>query len=344
MARWLWAIEVVTVLQFYGFGGVQGLVRRQAASGKTQILQERQCYEALPKAQKQDDGCQCLIHPEPHRATWDLTKEAMGPPPGVELRPAGAKGIGLFATKHFKQGADVGWATAHVMPCKDFTAHTTVGERFVGCESHLFELSCDGSNEALGVFPEWQDFLNHADEANSTAYFGPAQFEVGSDGAVIKQRWQLKARRDLKPGEEITYDYCYGSYELQEVQNQSNKIAGANVLAAARSSVAFSAFSKAKRPQCFNMTDVAQAYSSDGSQDPYNMTRISLEQTAASSGDAMMPPPPGPPMVPIWMYKMGLNFGKMGRLLPMMMMMVCGDGHCTVHRWGDPRYGWNLVR
>jgi len=218
---WMLTVGLAILIQFSCFSGAHGVVatsRAPRVRGATVLLDNDQCRKQVPKAQGLEDGCQCLVPAESSRNIWDLKSPSSTPPHGVELRQAGSKGVGLFATASFSQGEEIGWAYTHTLPCEDFKASTSLGSVNIYCDTHFFPLRCGskGPGKNFGVFPEWLDLLNHADEGKSSAYFGSSDFIVGSDGQVLKQRWKLIAARQIAPDEELTYDYCYGFQEFRD--------------------------------------------------------------------------------------------------------------------------------
>lgn len=196
--------------------------------GATELLDDDQCRKRISKAQGLEDGCQCLVPAESSRNIWDLKSPESSPPQGVELRQAGAKGVGLFATTSFSQGESIGWAYTHTLPEKDFKASTSLGLVNIYHDTHFFPLRCGsrGPGKNFGVFPEWLDLLNHADQGLSTAYFGPSEYVVDSDGRVLRQRWKLIAARTIKPNDELTYDYCYGFSHFRNQKEAIEKLSG----------------------------------------------------------------------------------------------------------------------
>jgi len=230
MARMLTA-SLAVLLQFSSFQGAQGVAatsKSLRAHGATVLLDDDQCRKQVAQARHLEDGCQCLVPAESSRNTFDLKSAESSPPHGVELRQAGSKGVGLFATSSFSKGESIGWAYTHTLPCNDFKASTSQGPVNIYCDTHFFPLRCGskGPGENYGVFPEWLDLLNHADEGVSTAYFGPSEFVVSSDGRVLRQRWKLVASRTIKPDDELTYDYCYGFAEFRNQREAVEKLSG----------------------------------------------------------------------------------------------------------------------
>lgn len=215
-----------TTLRARSARGVQGTV----------LLDDAQCRKQLAQATGLEDGCQCLVPAESSRDVWDLKSPQSSPPHGVELRQAGSKGVGLFATTSFSPGENIGWAYTHTLPCSDFRATTSLGSVNIYCDTHFFPLRCGskGPGKNFGVFPEWLDLLNHADEGVSTAYFGPSEFVVSSEGRVLRQRWKLVAARTIRPNDELTYDYCYGFSEFRNQREAVEKLSGLKFDLAAR--------------------------------------------------------------------------------------------------------------
>lgn len=105
--------------------------------------------------------------------------------PGIEVRPAGAKGDGLFALRAFEPGEIVSGFGGHVMHRQQFVQLPV--ERQV----HSLQIS-----ETLFMVtperPEPADHFNHSCEPN-----------LGVTGNVL-----LEVIRAVAPGDELTFDYA----------------------------------------------------------------------------------------------------------------------------------------
>ena len=105
--------------------------------------------------------------------------------PDVEVRPAGSKGLGLFATEPIAAGAIV----------SGFGGHVVAHEQFVQLPEHQQVHSLQISASLFMVCPENgepADFFNHSCEPN-----------VGLLGNVL-----LVTMRPINPGEELSFDYA----------------------------------------------------------------------------------------------------------------------------------------
>jgi len=110
--------------------------------------------------------------------------------PEAEVRLAGGKGWGSFATAAIPAGTTVAGFGGHVVP--RHVLNSLPGDqanRSIQVDDELYLIS--------GVDPERGDMLNHSCEPT-----------CGLSGATI-----LVALRDIAPGEELTFDYatCDGS-------------------------------------------------------------------------------------------------------------------------------------
>ena len=118
--------------------------------------------------------------------------------PHVEVRPAGAKGVGLFATAPFPAGEIVSGFGGHVMSLADFEQ----------LSEHQQTHSLQISEELFMVAPsegEPADHFNHSCLPN-----------LGIVGNVL-----LATMRPVRAGEELTFDYAmcdadsYDEFECQ---------------------------------------------------------------------------------------------------------------------------------
>lgn len=105
--------------------------------------------------------------------------------PKAEVRPAGGKGHGVFATAPIARGETVAAFGGFVV---DRATLDALPERrrvhSIQIDEHLFMASGDE--------PEPSDYVNHSCDPNT-----------GIDGNIL-----LVARRDIAPDEEITFDYA----------------------------------------------------------------------------------------------------------------------------------------
>lgn len=104
------------------------------------LLNEMTCRKQVPGVENLVDGCACRVPQESGQAPPGGWRVEL--PPGVALKEAGKKGVGLFATRSFKKGEEVGRAAFHVMPCHDIQVGTPLGQRTVACETHFYDLQC----------------------------------------------------------------------------------------------------------------------------------------------------------------------------------------------------------
>lgn len=105
--------------------------------------------------------------------------------PDVEIRPAGAKGVGLFATRGFGVGEVVSGFGGHVMALDDFEqlpAHQ---------QTHSLQIS-DSLFMVCPSDSEPADFFNHSCSPN-----------LGILGNVL-----LATLRPVAAGDELTFDYA----------------------------------------------------------------------------------------------------------------------------------------
>lgn len=105
--------------------------------------------------------------------------------PKAEVRPAGAKGLGVFATAPIRRDETVAAFGGFVVDRA--TLDTLSPERqshSIQIDDHLFMASSEQ--------PEPSDYVNHSCDPNT-----------GIDGNIL-----LVARRDIAPGDEITFDYA----------------------------------------------------------------------------------------------------------------------------------------
>merc|ERR1712086_644331 len=153
-------------------------------------------------------------------------------PEGIHMKHAGwtadytDKGVGIFATKPFKKGDQVGSAHARVVPCKAAQVQTPMGTRDIECNIHFFNLpECTSSpldDDKFATFPSWMSFLNapddvddeHADDNNdfdadevaaeANLEWGPSTCKTNS---TEETAWSLVASKDIVPGDELTIMY-----------------------------------------------------------------------------------------------------------------------------------------
>jgi len=120
------------------------------------------------------DGCPCVKEiPQGVTPVCNITAEI---PEGIHMKHAGwtadytDKGIGIFATKPFKKGDQVGSAHARVVPCKAAQVQTPMGTRDIECNIHFFNLPECTSNplddDKFATFPSWMSFLNAPDDVD----------------------------------------------------------------------------------------------------------------------------------------------------------------------------------
>lgn len=132
----------------------------------------RQAKKAAPR-ELGKDTCSCaspmLASSKPD---WNVTAAL---PVGLEMKHAGwtsdfiNKGIGVFASRPFAKGEEIGSSLVQAVPCRSATAHTPVGEWVVMCAIHFHLLHNCGANEPadaatnakdLHAFASWISFLN----------------------------------------------------------------------------------------------------------------------------------------------------------------------------------------
>ncbi|HSL59933.1 MAG TPA: SET domain-containing protein-lysine N-methyltransferase [Acidimicrobiales bacterium] len=105
--------------------------------------------------------------------------------PKAAVRPAGDKGLGVFATAPIREGETVAAFGGYVVDRATLDSMTP--ER----QSHSIQIDTD-LFMASSPEPEPSDFVNHSCDPNT-----------GIDGNIL-----LVARRDITPGEELTFDYA----------------------------------------------------------------------------------------------------------------------------------------
>lgn len=105
--------------------------------------------------------------------------------PHAEVRPAEAKGVGLFATAPFRRGDVVSGFGGHVMDLRDFE-QLPESQRIHSLQiSETLFMVCPESGEPA-------DFFNHSCSPN-----------LGVLGNIL-----LVAMRDIAADEELTFDYA----------------------------------------------------------------------------------------------------------------------------------------
>jgi len=105
--------------------------------------------------------------------------------PYAELRDAGPKGIGAFATAPIAAGSTVSVFGGYVCDREQFASLPEYRQTHsLQIDDHLF-MVCDEASEPA-------DFLNHSCEPN-----------CGISGSIM-----LVALRDIAAGEELTFDYA----------------------------------------------------------------------------------------------------------------------------------------
>lgn len=123
--------------------------------------------------------------------------------PDVEVRPAGAKGVGLFATRAFRTGEIVSGFGGHVMSLEDFEQ----------LPEHQQTHSLQISDSLFMVCPdegEPADFFNHSCAPN-----------LGIIGNIL-----LGVMAPVAAGDELTFDYAmcdadsYDEFECQCLTEQ----------------------------------------------------------------------------------------------------------------------------
>eukprot|EP00928_Gymnodinium_smaydae_P040759 TRINITY_DN27614_c0_g1_i1.p2 TRINITY_DN27614_c0_g1~~TRINITY_DN27614_c0_g1_i1.p2 ORF type:complete len:290 (+),score=45.70 TRINITY_DN27614_c0_g1_i1:44-871(+) len=135
----LWA--VVTWLSLHGECASAAVVP-EVASEPPLLLRDGACRERLKaKTAERVDGCGCLLSPE----VVEGRRWAVQTPRGLELRWAGTKGVGIFATRPIRRNAEIGRAPVHVLPCQDLHVDTPLGARTAFCETHFYDLQCESS-------------------------------------------------------------------------------------------------------------------------------------------------------------------------------------------------------
>jgi hypothetical protein len=105
--------------------------------------------------------------------------------PDVDVRPAGAKGIGLFATRDFAAGEVVSGFGGHVMALSDFEQLPELQQTHSLQISETLFMVCPTDGEPA-------DFFNHSCSPN-----------LGILGNIL-----LVTMRPVAPDEEITFDYA----------------------------------------------------------------------------------------------------------------------------------------
>ncbi|MCL4703797.1 SET domain-containing protein-lysine N-methyltransferase [bacterium] len=122
--------------------------------------------------------------------------------PKVELKQSVIQGMGIFAKEFIKEGEIVWWETPEEQ-----------AKRFIV------------TREVVASWPEelQRKFLNYAYQISEGIYYGPEN-GVSNDPADSTNHscdpntWfvddnAMSARRDIMPGEEITYDYAMSEIE-----------------------------------------------------------------------------------------------------------------------------------
>ncbi len=104
---------------------------------------------------------------------------------GVEVKPSPIEGLGLFATRPFRAGERIRRVNIVREITEDAPLREDLGERIEHC-------SFPDGKVLLWGFPD--RYVNHRCDPN--AY----EWHEGSDIYIV-------ARRDIAPGEEITFDY-----------------------------------------------------------------------------------------------------------------------------------------
>jgi hypothetical protein len=140
----------------------------------------------------QEECSDSCLAPQPNATSsyldLNVTNEL---PSGVEIKHAGwtrdmyNKGLGIFATRSFEKGEEIGSAHAKVVPCSKYTTDTPVGKYEIVCPIHFYRLSeCSADNkktdEATGyplhsVFASWLSFLNGQKQDTDETYHMLAQ-------------------------------------------------------------------------------------------------------------------------------------------------------------------------
>ena len=144
----------------------------------------------------------------------------LGPPPavtvgdGVEIRSAGGKGFGAFATRNLSAGAYLSPYTGKLMARKDASLAKlrgeTTGAYFAGFDTAWFgeELVVDAQDEATSGWPR---YINHSKRRANCRSF-ELRRPIAIPGRVfsvgrLPLGLYVQLVRDVTAGEELLFDY-----------------------------------------------------------------------------------------------------------------------------------------